>query len=82
MLQFPDPHFKRKHRKRRVVQEQLVRELAQLLRPGGRVFVQSDVEEVSNMSSVVMSLLVLLQCWTCRWRRLVGKRGLYPEGCL
>ncbi len=44
--QFPDPHFKRKHRKRRVVQPQLVAALARLVRSGGRVLLQSDVEEV------------------------------------
>lgn len=47
LLQFPDPHFKRKHRKRRVVQPQLVAALAQLMAPGGRVLLQSDVEEVA-----------------------------------
>ncbi|GAB4814778.1 hypothetical protein N2152v2_001824 [Parachlorella kessleri] len=47
-IQFPDPHFKRKHRKRRVVQPQLVAALASLVRPGGRVFLQSDVQEVAE----------------------------------
>lgn len=45
-IQFPDPWFKRKHQKRRVVQAELVAELAEFLSGGGIVFIQSDVEEV------------------------------------
>ncbi len=46
-IQFPDPWFKRRHQKRRVVQPELVVDLAEFLVPGGVVFVQSDVEEVA-----------------------------------
>jgi tRNA (guanine-N7-)-methyltransferase len=46
-IQFPDPWFKRKHQKRRVVQPEVVDEVAKHLCPGGMVFVQSDVEEVA-----------------------------------
>ncbi|NJP09071.1 MAG: tRNA (guanosine(46)-N7)-methyltransferase TrmB [Leptolyngbyaceae cyanobacterium RU_5_1] len=46
-IQFPDPWFKRRHQKRRVVQPELVDDLANFLVSGGRVFVQSDVEEVA-----------------------------------
>ena len=46
-IQFPDPWFKRRHQKRRVVQPELVTDLAEFLVPGGIVFVQSDVEEVA-----------------------------------
>jgi len=46
-IQFPDPWFKRKHQKRRVVQPELIEELARALAHGGTVFVQSDVEEVA-----------------------------------
>lgn len=44
-MQFPDPHFKARHHKRRHVQPQLVREMAQTLQPGARVFLQGDVPE-------------------------------------
>ena len=47
-IQFPDPHFKKRHHKRRVVQAALVRAVAQGLEPGARVFLQSDVKEVSE----------------------------------
>ena len=46
-LQFPDPHFKKKHKKRRVVQPQLIQAIDRRLAPGGLVFLQSDVMEVS-----------------------------------
>ena len=47
-IQFPDPHFKTRHHKRRVVQSALVRAIARGLTPGARVFLQSDVQEVSE----------------------------------
>jgi tRNA (guanine-N7-)-methyltransferase len=47
-IQFPDPWFKRKHQKRRVVQPAVVSTIADFLVPGGMVFVQSDVEEVEQ----------------------------------
>jgi tRNA (guanine-N7-)-methyltransferase len=46
-IQFPDPWFKKRHQKRRVVQPELVDDLAQALPPGGRVVLQSDVEAVA-----------------------------------
>ncbi|PSR18738.1 tRNA (guanosine(46)-N7)-methyltransferase TrmB [filamentous cyanobacterium CCP3] len=46
-IQFPDPWFKKRHQKRRVLQPELVSTLAQFLPTGGRVVVQSDVEEVA-----------------------------------
>ena len=44
----PDPHFKKRHRKRRIVQERLVRSLAEAMKPGTRVYLQSDVEELTE----------------------------------
>ncbi|BAZ67257.1 MAG: tRNA (guanosine(46)-N7)-methyltransferase TrmB [Pelatocladus maniniholoensis HA4357-MV3] len=47
-IQFPDPWFKNRHAKRRVVQPELVAELSDYLIPGGMVFLQSDVEFVAT----------------------------------
>jgi tRNA (guanine-N7-)-methyltransferase len=47
-IQFPDPWFKRKHQKRRVVQPELVADLATAMPEGGMVLLQSDVEEVAT----------------------------------
>ncbi len=46
-IQFPDPWFKKRHQKRRVVQPPLVQDLALLLQPGSPVFLQSDIQEVA-----------------------------------
>lgn len=45
-LQYPDPHWKTRYRKRRIVQPQLVQAIADMLSPDGQVFLQSDVQEV------------------------------------
>ncbi len=47
-IQFPDPWFKKRHQKRRVVQPDLVAALADTLPPGGEVFLQSDIEAVAQ----------------------------------
>ena len=46
-IQFPDPWFKRRHNKRRVVQPELVEILVDYLVAGGTIFLQSDIEEVA-----------------------------------
>lgn len=43
----PDPCFKKKHQKRRMVNDQLVDELAAHMPPGSVLFLQSDVEQVA-----------------------------------
>ena len=42
-IQFPDPWFKKKHHKRRVLQPALLLALAEALGPGRELFIQSDV---------------------------------------
>lgn len=46
-VQFPDPWFKKRHNKRRVVQNELVNILVDYLVEGGQVFLQSDIKEVA-----------------------------------
>jgi tRNA (guanine-N7-)-methyltransferase len=46
-IQFPDPWFKKRQAKRRVVQPELIDSLATYLSDGGAVFLQSDVEAVA-----------------------------------
>ena len=45
-IQFPDPWFKRRHRKRRVLQPNLLLAIAAALEPSRELFLQSDVPEV------------------------------------
>ncbi len=47
-IQFPDPWFKRKHSKRRMVNAEMVATLANRLAPGGRVFIQTDIEPLAE----------------------------------
>jgi tRNA (guanine-N7-)-methyltransferase len=47
-IQFPDPWFKRKHAKRRMVNEEMVDTIARHLAIGGRVFVQTDIEFLAD----------------------------------
>ncbi len=43
-IQFPDPWFKKKHAKRRMVKDNLVETVVRHLQFGGRIFVQTDIE--------------------------------------
>lgn len=45
-IQFPDPHFKARHAKRRVVTPELVLALAKFMPEGATVFLQSDIQSV------------------------------------
>ncbi|HEV7929780.1 MAG TPA: tRNA (guanosine(46)-N7)-methyltransferase TrmB, partial [Nitrosospira sp.] len=47
-IQFPDPWFKKKHAKRRMVNKELVDTVVEKLATGGRVFVQTDIEFLSD----------------------------------
>jgi tRNA (guanine-N7-)-methyltransferase len=43
---FPDPHFKAKNHRRRIVNVCMLSEYAYLLKPGGRLYTVTDVEEL------------------------------------
>ncbi len=44
-LHFPDPWWKKRHGKRRVIGKTLLTELARLMKPGGELFIQTDVQD-------------------------------------
>jgi tRNA (guanine-N7-)-methyltransferase len=44
-VHFPDPWWKKRHRKRLVVRDDFLGEVARLLVPGGELFLQTDVED-------------------------------------
>lgn len=48
-LHFPDPWWKKRHAKRLVLGDPLVNQIARVLRPGGRLFIQTDVEERAEL---------------------------------
>jgi tRNA (guanine-N7-)-methyltransferase len=47
-IQFPDPWFKKKHAKRRMVNAEMVETIAGRLVPGGQVFIQTDIEPLAD----------------------------------
>ena len=47
-IHFPDPYFKKRQHKRRIVQPELVAAIARCLHSGGELFVQSDVAEAAQ----------------------------------
>jgi tRNA (guanine-N7-)-methyltransferase len=47
-IQFPDPWFKKKHAKRRMVNRKLIKAVLEKLADGGRIFVQTDIESLAE----------------------------------
>jgi tRNA (guanine-N7-)-methyltransferase len=47
-IQFPDPWFKKKHVKRRMVNAELVTTVVDKLAVGGEIFVQTDIESLAE----------------------------------
>jgi tRNA (guanine-N7-)-methyltransferase len=58
-IQFPDPWFKKKHHKRRVLQPALLLAIAAALAPGQQLFVQSDV------LAVIEPMLAVIEASGC-----------------
>ena len=53
-IQFPDPWFKRKHMKRRVLKKCLVSSIARAMSQDGELFIQSDIFKlIQYMSNVI-----------------------------
>ena len=48
-LHFPDPWWKKRHEKRLVMSDPLLAHIARLLKDGGEIFIQTDVEERAAM---------------------------------
>ena len=47
-IQFPDPWFKKKHAKRRMVNAELINAILNRLAVDGRIFVQTDIEPLAD----------------------------------
>src|SRR5690606_9907608 len=52
---FPDPWWKRRHRRRRLFTDRLVEQMGRLLPPGGLVHSWTDVEEYFQVISALMN---------------------------
>jgi tRNA (guanine-N7-)-methyltransferase len=44
----PDPWWKKRHKKRRMIRPEVVSQLARLLAPGGWVYLQTDVPDLAD----------------------------------
>jgi tRNA (guanine-N7-)-methyltransferase len=53
-VNFPDPWFKRRHHRRRVMTPELAEVLFRKIRPGGELFFQSDIWELALDAMAVL----------------------------
>ena len=53
-INFPDPWFKKEHKKRRIMKPQTVKELVKALKPTGEIFFQSDIYDLALNALAVM----------------------------
>jgi tRNA (guanine-N7-)-methyltransferase len=54
---FPDPWWKKRHKKRRVFTPEFAADVARVLRPGGRLHIATDVEEYFGvMTGIVRAM--------------------------
>jgi tRNA (guanine-N7-)-methyltransferase len=65
-INFPDPWFKRRHQKRRLVTDELVEVLHQKLRRRGELFFQSDVFDLA------LDAMAVLEAATTRFANVQG----------
>lgn len=73
-LYFPDPWWKRRHRHRRLFQEDFPAALVRTLMPGGMIFLASDVHEY--FTQIVQQFAAISHLTQFPWERdQVNKRG-------
>jgi tRNA (guanine-N7-)-methyltransferase len=84
-INFPDPWFKRKHHKRRLVDAELAAAIARKLRPGGELFFQSDVWDLALDAMAVLEAEPTLRNVAGPWSFLrenpYGARSLREVRC-
>ncbi|MCB9528534.1 MAG: tRNA (guanosine(46)-N7)-methyltransferase TrmB [Myxococcales bacterium] len=59
-INFPDPWWKKRHQKRRVVNDTFATELAELLAPGGAIWIKSDVPAIADEFAEAFAAVPLL----------------------
>lgn len=85
-VNFPDPWFKRRHHKRRVLTPELVAVLHRKLVPGGTLFFQSDVHELAEEARSVIETSGLFRnehgSWAYAPANPFGAQSLREVRCL
>lgn len=56
-INYPDPWFKRRHLKRRLVSPNLFKHLKPVLKPKSEIFIQTDIDEYAKMIEEVLAQL-------------------------
>ena len=51
---FPDPWFKKKHHKRRIIQPKLIHKISKLMAKGGSISIKSDVKELFEYMDIII----------------------------
>ncbi len=72
-VNFPDPWFKRRHHERRMVDPVLGDQIAHVLRPGGELFVQSDVWDIALDAMATFDP-------DARFRNVAGEWSFWKQG--
>jgi len=63
----PDPWFKNRHKKRRLLQPVLVQQIADRMQPGARFFVMSDVKEAAEEMVQILDASIAFSSWDGKW---------------
>ncbi len=71
-IQFPDPWFKRRHHKRRVLQPSLLLAMSEALQPNFKLFIQSDI------FAVIEHMNLLIELSDC-FNRFQTSKGLWLD---
>lgn len=58
---FPDPWWKRRHRKRRLMRESFVHDIERVLQPGGKLHFWTDVEEYFQVTLALLAAETTLE---------------------
>lgn len=62
-VHFPDPWWKKRHEKRRIITEPLITEVARVLSPGGELYIQTDVPEQAGHYELLIGQNPELEPW-------------------
>jgi tRNA (guanine-N7-)-methyltransferase len=68
---FPDPHFKAKNHRRRIISHELLSEYAYFLKPGGRLYT------VTGMTMMMTMMLMMTLMLTMMMRMMVMMTNIY-----
>ena len=69
---FPDPWFKKKHHKRRIIQPQLIYKISQLMNYGGLISIKSDVEDLFKYMDMTIINSKSFITYDCRYGEIIN----------